>query len=1155
MNLPWGDVFTTNYDTLLERAAKNIINKKYDVVYKSDNLPHSEAPRIIKLHGSFPPKETPLIITEEDYRTYPEKYSPFVNTVQQAIMENSMCLIGFSGTDPNFNQWIGWVKDKLKEARNPIYLIGFLNIPEPERKVLEKKKKIVLVDLKEWDDCKTLNYSEGLKKLFEFLGDNSFSFSRSEQISSESKVKLRHINWPKKESLDFYAPSLKNDNDNVIKTINFWHEQRKNYPNWLYLSWNRRSNLQIFTEQWINNISYLKTLPDNWDIRGLYELNWRIEKCLLPIPNNLINDYDSILNKYDFYRSSNEKNDDELKKIWLELSFAVLRWSRETLDYKIWERYEKKIKESIGNNSYYENQLYYEQVYYAMAKLDLKKVKSLIQQWDSIAKPLIWKVKYASIIAELGEVEKARQLWKETLEELRPMILKSRIKNDFYYLGVEGCIILNLSIAEQYLQDFNDDPFRKKQENAISQVENIQKRYQNQLQELEQYDCSPWDNIERFSLVFKSSESLENNTHIYREFDKVKTSYVIGKSVNQEVIHACQVLRFFEEAGIALRVGNVNIANKTLRQSLPRMANIYSRWVFCILNRIGINDEKYLELCFSQRKIYQVNAHDINEILDFYIKQFKYIIDNKLNSFDPFKNNFYKTLVKNLYDVISRLTVKASSENLQKIFDLGVLLYKIKSRQKIFLFSNKIEVFFKRLYEAMTPELIFNNLNTILGIKFDYPEESKELPPPLPKDWREFKSTPEECPKDLKNTIDLIIKYFDNSNFVYRDQFSEYIEVCKSINILSEDQKNKIDQILYKYNSNQDNIQWDKDYTFESLNREELKSKQDYINNYDFNEDFVTVVGDQNGRGLRRSFFLEQANHLYNEYSFFQTNNDIDSQLNTEENIKLYLLLKKKWNNQKQDIIQFLNSVNKKNDYFSKNINEILHKPFICLDFMLGEIIIPRLEDHEIICDVKVFIKEIEVYFDLPRASVAYLIPQFRSNEKLNINIYDNCLSKFITAFSSFDYQKFDSYAYALFNAYRFANKKMLPEPPEILLNTLINAIGMKSDPCFKSACSIVGSIFSFYEPDKTMCEMLLIYLKELEEQTDFNSTSNRFVLSDRYDYRQAAMFLAAKLYYVYKRKNEPIPAVLDEWKQIGQSNEEFPSVRNTWLREQYQNM
>ena len=88
MELPWVDVFTTNYDTLLERAADSVTTRRYNVVVSQEDLVNSnDAPRIIKLHGSFP-SHRPFIITEEDYRTYPVKFAALVNTVQQALLEN-----------------------------------------------------------------------------------------------------------------------------------------------------------------------------------------------------------------------------------------------------------------------------------------------------------------------------------------------------------------------------------------------------------------------------------------------------------------------------------------------------------------------------------------------------------------------------------------------------------------------------------------------------------------------------------------------------------------------------------------------------------------------------------------------------------------------------------------------------------------------------------------------------------------------------------------------------------------------------------------------------------------------------------------------------------------------------------------------------------
>ncbi|ELY4757268.1 SIR2 family protein, partial [Cronobacter sakazakii] len=127
LSLPWIDVFTTNYDTLLERASVNVDSRKYDIVLNKNDLMNAERPRIIKLHGSFP-SERPFIVTEEDYRKYPLENSPFVNTVQQSLIENTLCLIGFSGDDPNFLNWIGWIRDNLGTENSPkIYLIGLFS--------------------------------------------------------------------------------------------------------------------------------------------------------------------------------------------------------------------------------------------------------------------------------------------------------------------------------------------------------------------------------------------------------------------------------------------------------------------------------------------------------------------------------------------------------------------------------------------------------------------------------------------------------------------------------------------------------------------------------------------------------------------------------------------------------------------------------------------------------------------------------------------------------------------------------------------------------------------------------------------------------------------------------------------------------------------
>ncbi|HJQ24683.1 MAG TPA: SIR2 family protein [Blastocatellia bacterium] len=168
LSLPWSDIFTTNYDTLLERTLPLIYERKYDVIVNASDLPGSTRPRIVKLHGSFP-SNRPFIITEDDFRTYPRLFAPFVNTVQQSLMENVLCLIGFSGDDPNFLYWTGWVRDNLGVNSPLIYLCGLLDLTHSQRQVL-KKRNVIPIDLSplfpkaNWPDA-GLRHSKALEWL------------------------------------------------------------------------------------------------------------------------------------------------------------------------------------------------------------------------------------------------------------------------------------------------------------------------------------------------------------------------------------------------------------------------------------------------------------------------------------------------------------------------------------------------------------------------------------------------------------------------------------------------------------------------------------------------------------------------------------------------------------------------------------------------------------------------------------------------------------------------------------------------------------------------------------------------------------------------------------------------------------------------------
>ena len=103
LGLPWSEVLTTNWDTLLEQAATEIHSPYYTPVTKASDLAWAQSPRIVKLHGTIGVTET-FIAAQEDYRTYPERFAPFVNLARQVFIENELCLLGFSGAVSSFSK-------------------------------------------------------------------------------------------------------------------------------------------------------------------------------------------------------------------------------------------------------------------------------------------------------------------------------------------------------------------------------------------------------------------------------------------------------------------------------------------------------------------------------------------------------------------------------------------------------------------------------------------------------------------------------------------------------------------------------------------------------------------------------------------------------------------------------------------------------------------------------------------------------------------------------------------------------------------------------------------------------------------------------------------------------------------------------------------
>lgn len=408
LNLPWADVYTTNYDTLLERSKANIYERNYQVVYDISDIPTSVQPRIVKLHGSFPANR-PFVFTKKDYDDYPIKFSPFVNMVQQAIMESTFLLIGFSGDDPNFEKWTSWVRNNLKDHMPKIYMIG---INEGEKQKQLEEKGITLIDFKNvYPD--SINYSQMFNDLFDYLSPRK----------EEEKT-----NWP------FYNISLSKLN-----------ELKRNYPGWVVLPDNiRRDNYSKIVNM-IRDSDLVRSKGEYFNVPSVNS-----EDNTAPIFNHdIINDIVNILWFMDIFKIPMTQafeetilfaiNSQIVDNYQLNLFYlTLLKEKRLDNDKEGFNKYKKMIMEQ--DFKFKDNHSYcYELIQYYIENNKLKEAIKLMNSWEVGEREPEWGVKKACLYLKLNKTELAINLFDKYLKIIRRLLAIKN--NDYRLLSLESIIL------------------------------------------------------------------------------------------------------------------------------------------------------------------------------------------------------------------------------------------------------------------------------------------------------------------------------------------------------------------------------------------------------------------------------------------------------------------------------------------------------------------------------------------------------------------------------------------------------------------------------------------------------------------------------------------------------------------------------------------
>jgi hypothetical protein len=663
LELPWVDVFTTNYDTLIERASAKVVTRRYEPVVNKEDIPYAIKPRIVKLHGSFP-SERPFIITEEDYRRYPHDYAPFVNTVQQALLENTFCLIGFSGDDLNFLQWIGWIRDNLgKDKTQKIYLVGVFDLSSARLQLLAQRG-IIVVDLSCCYGIEKHDHKKALNLFFEYI--------RSKKTNA--------LDWPYKPKTMHPAHGADRIEE-VQKITEEWRRQRQAYPGWLILPHGNRENLWVHTDVWVNYLPDTEKSPPGLDIQYAFELIWRLERCLLPVFNNIAEFCEKILEKYWPFQNGSQSSNcpiqtgeekfqdlpwNDLRQAWLAIAVAMLRFYREEGYLDKWKETESRLKTLSDHLSPEQREfLNYEGFLFSLFTMDMPNAKQRLENWRPNEAQPYWMVKRAAGLAEIGLLSEAETIARDALENIRKKLNQKVGTADLTLVSLES----NAMLLGKYIQ-----AAAALEKGEWGTLQDKRMQFNDRWNELKGFKCDPWNEIKLFELTLKDPPVQRKIVTEKREFDIGQVTQTRHfASTDQEGLSAYAFLRFCEEVGLPYRVGSYTMATKTALASLQRISRYSSFWAIATLARLG--DAKAVDSLFSREAVYRFTSHEADQLIHGYLDALNKCRDD-IHAGNAFRNDSYGVrLAQLLPEVISRLCCKCSGETKHRILEFVTGIY------------------------------------------------------------------------------------------------------------------------------------------------------------------------------------------------------------------------------------------------------------------------------------------------------------------------------------------------------------------------------------------------------------------------------------------------------------------------------------------------
>lgn len=1194
LQLPWADVFTTNQDTLLERTLPLVTNRKYDLVTSIEDISATRSPRIVKLHGSLP-SQRPLIFTEEDFRTYPTRFAPFVNMVQQSMMENVFCLFGFSGDDPNFLNWSGWVRDALGEHAPVIYLVGVLGLSDSKRRLLESRN-VVPLDLAQLfppvpHTDPGVRHKAALEwVLLSLMAGRPSTNTKWPTNSSVTVPEPRYTKEvrplrPREPESAAVVEAQPDGNFEPHALYNVWKDNRKRYPGWVVLPKENRTSLHVRTQSFYYRYpgtkgiwQHAEELEPHQAVLLLHEAVWVLERCLIPLQTDQANLIKSSLEKINPFPDSldlasavvapttqtqdltwkDSKLDwREVADAWVHLAYALMRLAREDLDVDAFKLWHDRLAHLRELQLEWATRWSHEVTQYYLATLAEKQAREHLEGWPDTSSSPEWTLRKAAAFAELGDFQKAQDLVTQVTARVRRSLQEDQ--QSIYLLSVESWA---LSSLQAYTQA---NRFLRYEDEAYGEHLEIEREsYRERLEALKPYRCDPHTERNRFELRVgghKPELRLEGErVEEQQSFDpgnrRVTRHISSGNDYFEEILPAFGLLKLSDEAGYPLRCPNFYTVREVNRAAEWIWA-LSPLWAVSAYLRSG--KDKELDRWLTRARVATLSEAHVSVLHGMLVNGGRDALSALERAEIP-RLSYAHSVLPGIFEVLSRLCFRLDAQQTDDVLDFALDAYETQGVQKDYAYFKPLSNLIQRAVETLTTERQSSFLPKLMELPFPFEfeeggEASLAMRLPEPSEFLDPGKVPvvnetDELWPSIQKSVPALLDRVRHGGFQVRWRAVWRLLRLHELKALSSEQRQHFAEALWS-RLGDNGLPEATNLTLAStlyLPEPEPGMAESALRAFLGHKDIPPVfrrtdAGLSTSGGLDGNYILQAwlgSNRLFHKKEASQVGIDW-----TADDVATLVGKLCQWSRDEPEL-----SSNSRRMGLFGDIHDRLHLVERCFD----EIIYPQANQLSNL--VAKNLEELRLRLEAMGHQAVVSLPSSLCLNKSKKQVAE--VKRQLR--SHLNSHKPEAVRHALQAIRRWvhlADLSLIPRLPEDLLRELVNKISTRRDPELIYAITVMTDITSGFPEllSGSLIEDLLQALEdllpevELPDLRSIDAISNQrraFTVEKRPDAFAFAAELAAALHQVLLNRNKDVPKILEEWQRTAASSV-LPEVQDAF--------